>query len=158
MCILSVCGKHTCAMDIQHTYDTYIHIHNYEKNSTIQLTSVGLAHACPIYLATISPLRSSIWYRLTLSQCIYKLINMMHSTNCLGYVFREIGTVQFLMFTYQKELVQVHTCMVMRALEQFCYNSQRKVQCSRLTGSQTQHTQPVVHVHGKLNSLTNIKL
>jgi len=149
MCILSVCGELTCAMDIQHTYDTYIHIHIYEKNSTIQLTSVGLAHACPIYLISYN--------RLTLSQCIYKLINIMHSTNCLVCVFREIGTVQFLMFTYQKELVQVHTCMVMRALEQFCYSSRCKVQCSRLTGSQAQHTQPVVHVHGKLNSLTNIK-
>ena len=44
---LTAHGKHTRALDVgRMTYDTYIYIY-IQRNSAVELTSVGLAHARP---------------------------------------------------------------------------------------------------------------
>ena len=40
---------HMRALDVRRTIHTYIYIYIYRKNSAVELTSVGLAHAHPNY-------------------------------------------------------------------------------------------------------------
>ena len=72
------------------TYDTYLHIYIYQRNFTVALTSVGLAHACPNYTYIMLWLKELLRLHSICSTAAFSCAYVVETTMLYNLYLRDI--------------------------------------------------------------------